>query len=75
MLKLQLREVDGPLTTPAAAGSAVLIEAPREEPEIWHDSSLELERGLDVQELSVDLHLCDLPSTPDPEPSESANRR
>jgi len=58
VLKLQVQELVAPLSAdeprllmPAAAPAA--------EPNVWHDSSLELERGLDVVELSVDLNECD----------------
>jgi hypothetical protein len=60
-LKLQLRELVAPLSgqTP---GSLTAEGAPPAEPSVWHDSSMELERGLDVIELSVDLRLCDAPA-------------
>jgi hypothetical protein len=60
-LKLRLQALVPPLS--AAEPEAVPPEdVPPAQPNVWHDSSMELERGLDVVELSVDLHVCDVPA-------------
>ena len=54
-MKLQVQELVPPLSAeePGPLTSEGALPA---EPSIWHDSSIELERGLDVFELSVDLN-------------------
>lgn len=65
-MKLLVKEIGFPLSDPTEP-----VIAPEEvsgERTIWHDSSLELGRGLDVVELNVDLLLADLelpPARPD----------
>jgi hypothetical protein len=69
-VKLLIQEIGFPLSDPT-----VPVIAPDEpshkaaaEHSVWHDSSLELGRGLDVVELNVDLLLADLelpPARPD----------
>lgn len=57
MLKLQLREIGETLSGDIQPD---LMSGSSDERHDWHDSSLELERGLEVVELSVDLLLGDL---------------
>jgi hypothetical protein len=60
-LKLHLQALVPPLSA-EEPGALPPEGAPPAEPSVWHDSSMELERGLDVVELSVDLHVCDVPA-------------
>jgi hypothetical protein len=60
-LKLQLQALVPPLSA-EEPGALPPKGAPPAEPNVWHDSSMELERGLDVVELSVDLHVSDVPA-------------
>ena len=57
MLKLQLREIGETLSGNTQPD---LMSCSGDERLDWHDSSLELERGLEVVELSVDLLLGEL---------------
>ena len=45
-------------------------DVPSRERNAWHDSSMDLKRGLDVIELSVDVLLPDLQEPPPPQPLE-----
>ena len=65
-MKLRLQELVPPLSA-EKPGSLPPVGAPPAEPSVWHDSSMELERGLDVVELSVD-HVCDVPEPVLPTP-------
>ena len=58
-MKLQLQELVLPLSADEPGSLTPEVAVPAE-PSVWHDSSMELERGLDVVELSVDLHVCDV---------------
>ena len=60
MLKLQLREIGEALSD---SGQPDPMPGGGDERSDWHDSSIELERGLEVVELSVDLLLADLDRT------------
>ena len=67
-MKLQLQALVPPLST-EEPGSLLPEGTPPAETSVWHDSSMELERGLDVVELSVEPHECevvapDLPAPP-----------
>lgn len=70
LLRLQAREIGASL--PGLVTPAVVAVLPAPEHYPWLDSSLELERGLDVRELTVDLLLPDLA---DPKPAASARGR
>lgn len=69
-LGLQAREIGASLPGPATPAGAGGVPASEHYP--WLDSSLDLELGLDVRELTVDLLLPDLP---DPKPAASARVR
>jgi hypothetical protein len=71
VLKLHLREIGESL---ADDGQCGLIEPDVNERNGWLDSSLELTRGLEVTELSVDLPLFDLESPVNPPPIASSRR-
>ena len=45
-------------------------DSPSRERNAWHDSSMDLKRGLDVIELSVDVLLPELQELPAPPPRE-----
>ena len=60
-MKLQLRELVPPLSA-EEPGSLMPEAVPPAEPSVWHDSSMELEQGLDVVELSIDPQMCDVPA-------------
>ena len=65
-MKLLVQEIGFPLSDPTKP--VIAPDVPSGEHTIWHDSSLELGRGLDVVELNVDLLLADLeppPARPD----------
>jgi hypothetical protein len=66
-MKLQLQEIGAALSDPS---QPPVIEpgTPPDNAPVWFDSSLDLERGLDVVELSGDLLLSDLqePARPPP---------
>ena len=53
-------------SVPAAEGTHL---TPDDEQTVWRDSSMDLERGLDVVELSVDLVLPLEPDLPKPKPN------
>jgi hypothetical protein len=71
VLKLQLRDIG---TTLSDGSQRAAITPNAEERYGWRDSSLELERGLDVVELSVDVLLCDLESPVIPPPPAVSKR-
>ena len=58
-MELQLREIDTALSD-ASLVPLIASGTPAGNGPVWFDSSLDLQRGLDVVELSVDLHLSDL---------------
>lgn len=65
-MKLHLREIGPTLSDQSQHASGV----PGDDQNVWRDSSIDLEQGLDVVELSVDVLLCELqepvcPSPPD----------
>lgn len=53
MVKLCLRPIESDL--PATAEPTPPAEVPPDEQDLWRDSSLELERGLDVIEVTEDI--------------------
>ena len=69
MLKLQLREIGATLPS-EVRGAESSQGGSSDERSIWLDSSLDLQRGLDVVELKIDLVLPDLP-----EPTGSPTRK
>jgi hypothetical protein len=71
VLTLHLREIGESL---ADDGQRGLIEPDVNERNGWLDSSLELTRGPEVTELSVDLLLFDLESPVNPPPITSSKR-
>lgn len=67
-MKLCLRPIESDL--PATAEPTVPAEAPPDDQDLWRDSSLELERGLDVIEVTEDIAIADSgPTDPTPYPS------
>jgi hypothetical protein len=65
VLKLQPREIGAALAGQSQGRATAPAESPRERYP-WLDSSLDLERGLDVTELCVDVLLPDLQEPPTP---------
>lgn len=63
-MKLCLRPIESDL--PATTEATVPAEVPPDDQNLWRDSSLELERGLDVIEVTEDISIAD--SGPDPTP-------
>ena len=68
-MKLHLREIGPTLSGQSQHASGVPGVQP-DDRNVWRDSSIDLEQGLDVVELSVDVLLCELqepvcPSPPD----------
>lgn len=53
MLTLQVREIGEELSGESPEGTGV-AEMPADEQNIWRDSSLDLQQGLDVVELSIE---------------------
>ena len=62
MLKLQLREIGATLPGEGRGGESS-PGGSLDERSIWLDSSLDLQRGLDVVELKIDLVLPDPPES------------
>ena len=58
-MKLQLQEIGAALSD-SSHPPEIAPDAPSGNANVWFDSSLDLERGLDVVELSIDLLLSDL---------------
>ena len=69
MLKLQVREIGATLPSEGRGGESA-PSGSSDERSIWLDSSLDLQRGLDVVELKIDLVLPDLP-----EPTSAPTRK
>lgn len=53
MLNLQLREIGATLSDQTQAPHALAVSV--EDSRVWHDSSLDLQRGLEVVEMSIEL--------------------
>ena len=60
---MTLRPRDKGLTLPTASEPAITTEVPVDDHDIWRESTLELERGLDVVELPIEVVLPE-PQTP-----------
>jgi len=73
-LKLHLQELVPPLSAEEPGALPPKDSLPAET-NVWHDSSMELERGLDVVELSVELQECEPPESDLPAPSLVPKRR
>ena len=69
MLKLQLREIGPTLSDPGHHATSMPGVLPDDQ-NAWRDSSTDLEHGLDVVELSVDVLLCELQNADSPPPPE-----
>ena len=69
MLKLQLREIGPTLSDPGQHATGMPGVLPDDQ-NAWRDSSTDLEHGLDVVELSVDVLLCELQDAVSPPPPE-----
>lgn len=73
MLKLHVRDIGPTLSDPAQHATVVPGVLPDDQ-NAWRDSSTDLEHGLDVVELSVDVLLCELQDPVDPTPPELLKR-
>lgn len=64
MLKLHLHEIGA--TLPSEDQATVAVPGlPQDENDAWRDSSIDLQRGLEVVEVPVDIDLCEAKDGPE----------
>ena len=73
MLKLHLREI-GPTLSDQSQHTTGTPGVLPDDQNVWRDSSTDLENGLDVVELSVDVLLCEPQDPVSPPPPELLKR-